>query len=92
MLEAVKNEIERESFRAHVGRQIFCRRGCPVVLDVRKAIAVYVWVDSDIVFSRVFCGACFDFISSNGGLTRGVKAAGDGATLETYDGRHRWFE
>lgn len=91
MLEAVKNEIERESFRAHVGRKIFCP-GCRSVLDVRRAVAVYVWLETDLVYGNVFCGACFDKTNASGGVARGVKAAGEGATLETYDGRSRWSE
>ena len=90
IIDGMKNEIERQSFRSHFGQQIFCP--CKSVLDVRKSVAVYVWLEKGLVFSRVFCGACFDRTNSNGGLARGVKAAGVGATLETYDGRSRWSE
>lgn len=43
IIDGMKNEIERQSFRSHVGRQIFCV--CKSVLDVRKSVAVYVWLE-----------------------------------------------
>lgn len=97
MLDAVKNEIERESFRAHIGRQIQCQ-GCRGVLDVRRAVAAYVWlpytrgilVENELVGCMALCGKCFDKAEKRGNFKRALQLAGEGSYLETFDGRERW--
>jgi hypothetical protein len=92
------NELQRQSHKYMVQRHIFCM-GCQSVLDVRTAVSFDIYAASDkgdtitgenLAYAGILCGKCFDLSVNTGGMENAIKEAGEGAYLETFDGRERW--
>jgi len=81
----VQVEMQRQFFRAGVGRQIFCAVGtCGSVLDCKRAVEVAIYEGDQPMQVQYYCARCFDRADLDG--VRGTLTA-NGLRLETIDGR-----
>jgi hypothetical protein len=79
-LDPIRRELQRESLRGSVQRAIFCP-SCGNVLDMRRAVEVSAWKDSDCLKVVVVCAKCWDaHLPSRPPVPAEIK-------LEVLDGR-----